>query len=76
MTAGEWRDLAACTNHPHLDWFDVECNLYECLRICVNCPVADECLAYAVRHECFEGVWGGEWGYRLGVLIRQGRGGR
>jgi WhiB family redox-sensing transcriptional regulator len=28
-------------------------------RVCANCPVADECLAYAVENEIDFGVWGG-----------------
>jgi WhiB family redox-sensing transcriptional regulator len=28
-------------------------------RVCAGCPVAEECLAYAVEHEIDFGVWGG-----------------
>jgi len=69
-------DRAACRHRPDLDWFDLDCNLEACLNVCVTCPVADECLDYAIRHSCYEGLWGGEWGYRLRDLIRQGRRGR
>jgi WhiB family redox-sensing transcriptional regulator len=68
-----WRDRAACASRPDVDWFDVDCYLNAALTICSTCPVADECLDYAIRHDCYDGLWGGEWGYRLQQLIRAGR---
>ena len=73
MATGRWQDQAACATRPDLDWFDLDCNLQACLEICSTCPVADWCLEYAIKHDCYEGLWGGEWGYRLGVLVRGGR---
>ena len=65
-------DRAACRHRPDLDWFDLDCNLEACLNVCVTCPVADACLAYAIKHKADEGMWGGEWGYRLRHYLRQG----
>ncbi len=65
----EWQQRAACRLRPDLD-----CNLQACLEVCVTCPVADECLAYAVQHNYREGLWGGEWGYRLEKYIKEGVG--
>jgi hypothetical protein len=73
---GDWRDHAACAQRPDLDWFDLDCYLMPALAVCAECPVADACLDYAIRHECHEGLWGGEWGYRLTRQIQQGRAGR
>ena len=75
MTSGrrDWMDQAACRQRPDLDWFDLDCYLMPCLEVCANCPVADECLDYAIKNEAHEGLWGGEWGYRLGGYIRAGR---
>jgi hypothetical protein len=70
----QWIQEAACRLRPDLDWFDLDCNLEACLTVCVTCKVADECLDYAVRHNCREGLWGGEWGYRLSKYIREGGG--
>lgn len=28
-------------------------------RVCAGCPVADECLAYALEHDERWGIWGG-----------------
>lgn len=76
MDAGDntWMNQAACLNRNDLDWFDLDCNLEPCLTICTTCPVATPCLTYAIRNDCGEGVWGGEWGYRLDQYIKQGRG--
>ena len=71
-----WRHRAACAQRPDLDWFDLDCYLEAALRVCLTCQVADECLDYAVRHQLRDGVWGGEWGYRLGDYIDRGRGSR
>jgi WhiB family redox-sensing transcriptional regulator len=69
----DWREQAACAQRPDLDWFDLDCYLLPALQVCARCPVADACLAYAIRHGCQDGLWGGEWGYRLLMMIRAGR---
>jgi hypothetical protein len=76
-SGNDWRDNAACATRPDLDWFDLDCYLQAAIEVCMTCPVADDCLDYAIRHHCYDGLWGGEWGYRLHDLIRYGRrGGR
>jgi hypothetical protein len=72
----DWIDHAACRQRPDLDWFDLDCYLMPCLEVCMTCPVADECLYYAIKTDAREGIWGGEWGYRLAMHIDEGRGGR
>jgi hypothetical protein len=74
VATGDWRDYAACADRPDLDWFDIDCNLQACLQVCSTCPVADPCLAYAVKHQLTDGLWGGEWGYRLLQYVKAGRG--
>ena len=71
-----WMADAACRHHPELDWFDLDCYLHAVLAVCATCPVGDHCLDYAIRHELRDGVWGGEWGYRLAEYVKQGRGTR
>ena len=66
----DWMDQAACRQRPDLDWFDLDCNLKSCLEICMTCRVADDCLDYAIQHTITEGLWGGEWGYRLMQYVR------
>ncbi len=67
-------EQASCRHRPDLDWFDLDCNLEACINVCATCPVGDRCLDYAIEHDCREGIWSGEWGYRLNLLVRQ-RGG-
>ena len=73
----DWMNHAACRQRDDLDWFDLDCHLNAVLEVCAICPVGDACLDYAIRNELTDGVWGGEWGYRLQHYIKQGRrGGR
>jgi hypothetical protein len=72
MSDLNWLQRAACRRRPDLDWFDLDCNLEPCLQVCVTCTVADDCLDYAIEYNCREGMWGGEWGYRLAAYIRAG----
>ena len=60
-----WRDDAACldvdpdlffpigTTGPALDQID------EAKRICLACPVRNQCLAWALDLEAASGIWGG-----------------
>ena len=58
MTLG-WRDRAACLGKTHLEWDGPLTP--ELFRICMTCPVRDECLIEALDHEerSDAGVWGG-----------------
>ena len=69
----DWMTAAACRLRTDLDWFDLDCNLEACLTVCATCPVGDRCLEYAIRNNLTDGVWGGEWGYRLRDQVRAGR---
>ena len=61
-------EQAACLNHPYLtpeDWFTAELierrQLLNEVRAACNvlCPVNDKCLAYALKDNIQDGVWGG-----------------
>ena len=56
-----WRDRAACRALPpemfFLDPADTE-GIENVKQICAECPVASECLSYAVSTNQTEGVWG------------------
>jgi WhiB family redox-sensing transcriptional regulator len=56
-----WRDDAACKD-SEIDFFpnpeDVSA-ISAAKEICSTCPVADECLTYAIDTRQGEGVWGG-----------------
>jgi hypothetical protein len=71
-TNRDWMQEAACKDRPDLDWFDLECSLMAFLAVCAECPVGDACLEYAIRNDITEGLWGGEWGYRLKQYTQPG----
>jgi len=72
----DWMDDAACRQRPDLDWFDLDCYLEACITVCLDCQVADDCLNYAIDIQAIDGLWGGEWGYRLLKYTRPGGGQR
>lgn len=60
---GPWVKSAACRNNPDADadvWFD---DPVTARKICMKCPVKDECLFTALeliqRGETIKGIWGG-----------------
>lgn len=60
----EWWERAACRDHPLAsDWFEDGAKGKEAreraVSTCRMCPVARECLDYAMRHPELEGIWGG-----------------
>jgi WhiB family redox-sensing transcriptional regulator len=58
----QWRDDAACLDVGP-DWFFPEKGhpeiAREGLRICRSCPVAAQCLQYALENDESHGIWGG-----------------
>ena len=57
-----WRDDSACRERPDVDFFpfpeDVQA-ISRAKEVCVTCPVAEECLIYAIETRQGDGVWGG-----------------
>lgn len=60
MWPGEWTAQAACIGVDPDLFFPVRGgDVSAAKRVCAMCPVAAECLAYAMdTHQCY-GVWGG-----------------
>ena len=57
-----WRDEALCRGFDLGVFFPDEGDaaaISAAKEICSSCPVADECLAYAVENNQTEGIWGG-----------------
>jgi WhiB family redox-sensing transcriptional regulator len=55
----DWAIDGACRDFPAVDFFtDVRSAIAHAKSICFRCPVWDECLEFAVRHDEI-GVWGG-----------------
>lgn len=56
-----WRNDAACAgSDPELFFPDVRAAAAEARKVCENCPVQAECLAFAKANFIRHGVWGGE----------------
>lgn len=60
-----WREKAACSKEDPELFFPTGVNGYsekivdQAKAICRTCPVADECLSYAMDHDEDYGIWGG-----------------
>ncbi|MEX2423893.1 MAG: WhiB family transcriptional regulator [Acidimicrobiia bacterium] len=62
LEAEFWREGAACVDHPEVDFFSASAGSDETARataICASCPVADECLGFAIETNQPDGIWGG-----------------
>ena len=58
----DWRDVAACRGiDPELFYIpgDSEAKSAPAVRVCDGCPVAEQCLGWALKHGEDHGVWGG-----------------
>lgn len=69
----DWRQLAACRDHPADDWFPnagESAKRERAVRICRHeCPVIAQCAEYALRTQPPFGVWGGLTQRQLTALI-------
>lgn len=57
-----WRDVAACAGRDDVDFFATPDDAEEIARakaLCAGCPVADECLDFAIETNQSDGIWGG-----------------
>lgn len=57
-----WRDNAACREWPDVDFFPFPEDgqaIGRAKEVCNICPVAEECLMYAIETRQGDGVWGG-----------------
>ena len=56
----DWHRRGACRERPDVDFFPEDgIGVALAQRVCAECSVADECLAYALEHREEHGVWGG-----------------
>ena len=59
----DWRDRAACAGYPNQLFFpagDVSQRIVEKAKaVCSICPVAADCLEYALETNQRSGIWGG-----------------
>lgn len=60
----DWRARAACSGYPNTLFFPAsdgadENVVEKAKKVCGVCPVADECLEYALETNQRSGIWGG-----------------
>jgi WhiB family transcriptional regulator, redox-sensing transcriptional regulator len=55
----EWMARGLCRDHPPELFFPSDgVGVEVAKRICVECPVRQQCLEYALEHRIDHGVWG------------------
>jgi WhiB family transcriptional regulator, redox-sensing transcriptional regulator len=57
-----WREAAACLSAPEVNFFpdrDDAVAVARAKAVCAGCPVAAECLSWAIETNQTEGIWGG-----------------
>lgn len=63
LTVTPWREAASCLDVTHeVSFFPDKEDLRGIARakaVCASCPVADECLSWAIESNQTEGIWGG-----------------
>lgn len=70
-------DRGRCREHPAEFFPDRGQRAAPAKAICRDCDVREPCLAYALRHEIVDGVWGGMGAQeRLGIIEARRRSGR
>jgi WhiB family redox-sensing transcriptional regulator len=63
LTVTPWREAAACLEvQSEVSFFPDKEDLGGIVKakaVCATCPVADECLSWAIETNQSEGIWGG-----------------
>jgi WhiB family transcriptional regulator, redox-sensing transcriptional regulator len=55
-----WQERALCAQIDPEMWFPEKGgSTSDAKKVCLGCPVRDECLTYALNHDERFGVWGG-----------------
>lgn len=72
MASDDWRMSRACKGMSVTMFFPKDRGQFvRAKKVCSHCPVAAECLQYAVCNQIAYGVWGGTSERERGVLIRE-----
>jgi len=61
LTVTPWREAASCLEETVNFFPDKEDvgSISKAKAICATCPVADQCLSWAIESNQTEGIWGG-----------------
>lgn len=74
--SGDWMSRGSCrgqnddTHYPVPNSAQYKANLARAKRVCISCPVMDECLAWALSNDEMEGVWGGTSPRERAAMLR------
>ncbi len=75
MTVTPWREAAACLDAPEdVSFFPDRENvagIAKAKAICATCPVAADCLTWAIESNQGEGIWGGHTSKERRTLRRR-----
>jgi WhiB family redox-sensing transcriptional regulator len=69
-----WREGAACASHPEIDFFaspDSASQVIRAKAVCMQCPVLDDCLGFAIETNQPDGIWGGYTAKERSKIRRQ-----
>lgn len=68
----DWREQALCAQVDPDLWFPEKgSQTHASKKVCAACPVAAQCLEWAVTHKQREGVWGGKSDQERRAIERQ-----
>lgn len=59
MEHGSCRGLVSAADDPWFPEVDQAAQTRSAQRVCARCPVAAQCLSYAIEHRIVWGTWGG-----------------
>ena len=60
MRNERWKEDAVCLGaDPDIFFPELGRTAHDARQVCAVCPVAEECLQYAVQNDIKYGVWGG-----------------
>lgn len=69
-----WKDDGLCRDaDPDVFFPSDGVNAFEAKAICARCPVQEQCLEYAMKHDIEFGVWGGLSRSQREMLARKRR---
>jgi WhiB family redox-sensing transcriptional regulator len=75
LTVTPWREAAACLEvQDEVTFFPDKEDLGGIVKakaVCATCPVASECLSWAIETNQTEGIWGGHTGKERRKLRRR-----
>lgn len=67
-----WQEDALCAQtDPECFFPEKGTSARDAIAVCQQCPVAEECLAFALREQVAHGVWGGKTPFQRRQMLKQ-----